>query len=1431
MTSVSLALRKAFLASPTVVMLWRSFATKRRALGKAAGVALSPIVNPLLLMALLQALPMALLAVPSLGVLGVSLGESLGASLGDSLGHSQGALASLGALLGNTTSATSSTSFPDQVAILGRIVMSAYLVLGFSAHSQAALIEMVVEKEKKIKEGLLMQGLSPTAFWFSVHLTYAAFAATVCALITFIISPLFPLSNLIPIFMLLFFLDLANITSTLALAPFFNTSKAALLFDSFISVLLFTIPIILIFWLEWAPSEIAIIFLSLVFYPLGFFFGMLRVNQLEMEGVGCNWENSLDGRGIGGFLIVLGVDCVLYMLIALYLDQVVPQEFGVPRPWWFPLRYLHRKTYDKWVHASHQESTGIDESAPNASTDDIESDPLNMKMLVNLVNLSMKYPKADANAVDGFGVKLFEDEIFALLGPNGAGKSTVLHILTGLVSPTSGHGTIAGYDLINEMTSVRQLIGVCPQHDIQHDDLTVREHVLLFAGIKGLWATQSQQDLEDMVTKVLTQLDLQSKRDEFAKTLSGGQKRKLSVAMAIVGDPKILILDEPTAGMDPVSRRSVWGMLAKHKKGRLTFLATHMMDEADLVADRKAILSKGRVRCLGTSVFLKHRFHIGYQLSVAFPLTQSNDLKITSLVSKYIPSSSTLSASPMRQQPPRSPAIGQTRASPVAAGSAENTLVFSIPPDAVSHFPRLFNALDKQVKSGGVLFYGLSMPSLEEVFLKSDGGGVETSEEARLAEEYWTRESAHDVVDEEALLLGNENVLHSVPVFAQLISIVHARWIMLGRSLSSTIPGILFPLYMFYPIFTSDISSATSSFWLITMSLYFSGVSWARETVQERFSRMDAFLKSMGVSPMLYWLSTVVSHFPVMAAPGLVVCWLVTVWNVEAFGGPGFWMFLSANVVFSVLCLVSTYLLGLAFTEPGAFLTTASLLITFGTALPYSSLMYFDTMGDPFLSKITHTLLSFLVPTYPFSAILYHMAMASAKADAHRIPTLTPGYYFRWENAMLPSLVGMLFQCVVGLLLVVYFDGGFLQPMRTVLSAEEVAVPVDLGADTDDPVQVEDANVSREREKVVDPLCAEELLLRRVRKVFKEVGDKEVGVLMGWVGWVLMKMNGRRKEIRDLVAVREVSLGVRRGEVVAILGPNGAGKTTVMSMAVGDLVPTRGVVAISTLAGQYPPQSVLARASLFGQVAQHDTLWPLLTAREHLNLFASLKGIVQNRRTFWIRMLVDAMGSNLSADLDKQCKEMSGGTKRKIAFLVSLVGKPQILFLDEPSTGIDPKAKRNLWNLVKALQGRLATVLTTHSMDEADALASRIGIMVNGGLACLGTQQYIKSNYGKGYLLEVHTQSGDGTSAEVTRVVERNFPRAVLKEQFDEVMARWEVPEEDVANLGGLGKVFEMFEGVKVGTPGLKEFCFGQMSLEMVFLKFAKREEGIELDV
>jgi len=186
-------------------------------------------------------------------------------------------------------------------------------------------------------------------------------------------------------------------------------------------------------------------------------------------------------------------------------------------------------------------------------------------------------------------------------------------MLTGMTSSSGGSARIFGYDINdpNQMNEIRKMTGICPQHDVLFDELTPREHLQFFARIRGI----KTNVINTEVDTILSDIDLKEKADAIASTLSGGQKRKLSVGIALIGDPKLIFLDEPTAGVDPYSRRHMWSILKQRKEGKVILLTTHFMDEADILADRKAIMSKGKIRCFGSSLFLKNRFGIGYHLT------------------------------------------------------------------------------------------------------------------------------------------------------------------------------------------------------------------------------------------------------------------------------------------------------------------------------------------------------------------------------------------------------------------------------------------------------------------------------------------------------------------------------------------------------------------------------------------------------------------------------------------------------------------------------------------------------------------------------------------------------------------------------------------------------------------------------------------------
>lgn len=171
--------------------------------------------------------------------------------------------------------------------------------------------------------------------------------------------------------------------------------------------------------------------------------------------------------------------------------------------------------------------------------------------------------------------KSFACAFAALLGHNGAGKTTTINMLTGLYEPTAGDASVYGMRLTSDMHAIRQFIGVCPQHDVLFSLLTVSEHLRFYGELKC--PSLSSAELEDKITRLIAEVGLTEKVDAPSSSLSGGQKRKLSLAIALIGEGKVVILDEPTSGMDPYSRRSTWNTLRGARQGRCMILTTHFM--------------------------------------------------------------------------------------------------------------------------------------------------------------------------------------------------------------------------------------------------------------------------------------------------------------------------------------------------------------------------------------------------------------------------------------------------------------------------------------------------------------------------------------------------------------------------------------------------------------------------------------------------------------------------------------------------------------------------------------------------------------------------------------------------------------------------------------------------------------------------------------
>ncbi len=214
---------------------------------------------------------------------------------------------------------------------------------------------------------------------------------------------------------------------------------------------------------------------------------------------------------------------------------------------------------------------------------------------ITIENLTKKFE--DKLAVEDLNMQVAKGELFGLLGPNGAGKTTTINILCGLIKPTSGTAKIYGYDVQKETQKVKELIGVCIQETAIYPYLTGMENLALFGNLYAM----NKKTIKERSNMLLTKMGLKEDAKRITAKYSGGMKRRLSLALALIHDPQIAFLDEPTVAMDPQSRHAVWDFIKEQKtRGKTIILTTHYMEEAEELCDRVGIIDHGKLIALGT---------------------------------------------------------------------------------------------------------------------------------------------------------------------------------------------------------------------------------------------------------------------------------------------------------------------------------------------------------------------------------------------------------------------------------------------------------------------------------------------------------------------------------------------------------------------------------------------------------------------------------------------------------------------------------------------------------------------------------------------------------------------------------------------------------------------------------------------------------------
>eukprot|EP00002_Diphylleia_rotans_P008603 TRINITY_DN1856_c0_g1_i5.p1 TRINITY_DN1856_c0_g1~~TRINITY_DN1856_c0_g1_i5.p1 ORF type:complete len:1310 (-),score=247.31 TRINITY_DN1856_c0_g1_i5:79-4008(-) len=562
-----------------------------------------------------------------------------------------------------------------------------YICLGFLLFVVKLLSRLVTEKEKKIQEAMKIMGLKDSVFWMSWFASAFAVMFVTMLLLSFVakVGLVFERSDFGVIFVFFQLWGLSTITFCFLVSVFFQKAKVAssvggiLLFVSLLPNMSITV--------ESSAGAQAV---GCLLAPTCLALGLELISDYEEAQIGMIQSTTQEGEfSFSSIMLMLIIDTILYALLAWYLDQVLPRDYGIRRKWYFLFTPSYwglssRNSILPVRHASVQEDGVCEDVSPQVQE----------QLSVDIVKLRKEFvvgsgkTKQTKVAVHNLNLQIYENQILALLGHNGAGKTTTVSMLTGFFPQTSGNALVYGRGIDKDMEIIRRNIGLCPQYNVLWDELTVREHLEVFAALKGV----SPAERERHITERIEEVGLAEKTNALSSALSGGQKRKLCVSIAFTGGTKVIFLDEPTSGMDPFSRRAIWELLQKLKYGRTIVLTTHFMDEADLLGDRIAIMSGGRVAACGSPLFLKNKFGHGYTLTmVKQPKCRENN--VTGFLKGYVRDASLLSH------------VG-----------AE--LSYALPLSASTTFGELFTEFEIQKNDLAIESYGISVTTLEEVFLR-----------------------------------------------------------------------------------------------------------------------------------------------------------------------------------------------------------------------------------------------------------------------------------------------------------------------------------------------------------------------------------------------------------------------------------------------------------------------------------------------------------------------------------------------------------------------------------------------------------------------------------------------------------------------------------------------------------------------------------------
>ena len=1365
------------------------------------------------------------------------------------------------------------------------------LVMAYMSPLSLYVYRMVGDKESKIKESMKIMGLEEGQYFLSYFIQYTVINIFSSIINAGLFTVFLDRISYYHLFVTLLLWSLNVFALIYFFQSFIDKTKIALVLSLVIYFMMYCVSLACMFE---GGSLAAKIGLSL-FPQVCLNNGILLFSKFQYHFRTFKDREFFEiytTFSVGLMYIMFVVDFFLFLFLGFYLNNVLPHDFGIRKPLYFIFtsdfwcsnkkrNNDEKKLIDKKLEENAEEDNKENNYVVYGSKDDIIKDEVDEKLYGDSPNFESEeiYKNRNKNddklkirnivkmfgdgkiAVNGVNLNFYKDEIFALLGHNGAGKTTLISMLTGMYEATQGTAIYEGVNILDSMNMeiFREKLGICPQHDILFEDLTIREHLEMFSIFKGVESTE----VDNEVNKTLHDFQLEDIQYMLAKNLSAGQRRKLSISISLIGGSKVIFLDEPSSGMDITSRRNLWEILKRQTDGKIIILTTHYMEEASVLGKRIGIINAGKMKCIGSPLFLIEKYGKFMSLNV----TKEEDCDSNKII-EFI----------------------KNNAEDIEYEALSEEIMFRIPIKNENSGKKtnfdlksFFTKFDDNVKKLRIKSYSVSMPTLEDVFLNvaaEDNNNIKSKEEleqqqendkilynSNLREDYtknskflndfkisMKRRYLITIRDIKGFLmeilcpiiltlfglllskieigyksgpvevsfeeLGKQNIIYSsyddtninlndfiledIPstkiegltidnfpdkkdavkeyinkiyeiqkdtedsskkevdmasddytgYFGSLFMLnvdnsnkkyefiiaLNARvrqglpiysYYFLKHILEKACGKKLSITFTHYPLpMTHDLSESKSFGNKIAIVLFLAialaliPANFITIFVKERANNSKHLMRISGINITSYWIVNYIFELVKYYFTG-GVC-LLLLYLFDAYKD---YLYIS-YITLGPSLVSSTYCLSFFFNNES---DAQNIVILINFLFGYLGSIIVNVLRGIESAKLVAKIIEYIFGVVPIFCFDFAFILLTNPMGIYLVDYPNEFYKFKGDemikkfNLMLAMVIYSSAECVLYTLLHIYIESQVYSFKKS----------------TDNKLEndINDSEVIKEINKVnnIEIISSSENDLIKIdgRTTIDDTKDlKEELYAVKVKNLRKIYTNGCcSKQESDIIAIKNLNFAIMPGECFGLLGLNGAGKTTTFKCITQELSQDNGKIYVNNtdISGHFNELN-----ELFGYCPQFDAIFELLSVYENLEFYASIKGIKKSS----IQSLVNAMIKEMALDefTNKIAGRLSGGNKRKLAVAISMLCNPPIILLDEPSTGMDPEARRFMWSVIHKMstKGRKSSVImTTHSMDEAETLCKRMGIMVNGEFVCMGKANQIKDKYGYGYEADV----------------------------------------------------------------------------------------------